>query len=94
MFVVDVFQIQSCDADNVRGVQQAKARKFYSTAREAAFICFCGFLHDTLTHLGSLSFSLQRSTVTIAEAHSCLSATQAVLKKYKIRYGHFRHNGK
>ncbi|XP_070302179.1 zinc finger protein 862-like [Salvelinus sp. IW2-2015] len=40
-------QIQSANAQNVRGVQQAKARKYYSTAREAVVIRFCGFLHDT-----------------------------------------------
>ncbi|CDQ66604.1 unnamed protein product [Oncorhynchus mykiss] len=48
-------QIQSADAQNVRGVQQAKARKYSSTAREDAVIRFCGFLHDTLTHLSNLS---------------------------------------
>ncbi|XP_049449201.1 zinc finger protein 862-like [Epinephelus fuscoguttatus] len=79
--------IQSVDAQNVRGVKQAKARKYYSTAREAVVIRFCGFLNDTLTHLSSLSASLQRSTITIAEAHSSLCSTQAVLKKYKTREG-------
>lgn len=86
VFVLYVFQIQSADAQNVRGVQQAKARKYYSTARDAVVVLFCGFLHDTLTHLSSLSACLQRSTITIAEAYSSLCSTQAVLNKYKTRY--------
>ncbi|KAF4100024.1 hypothetical protein G5714_018220 [Onychostoma macrolepis] len=40
-----------------------------------------------MTHLSSLSDSLQRSTITIAEAYSCLCSTQAVLLKYKTREG-------
>ncbi|XP_045921378.1 zinc finger protein 862-like [Micropterus dolomieu] len=80
-------QIQSADAQNVRVVQQAKARKYYSTVREAVVVRFCGFLHDTLTHLSNLSACLQRSTITIAEAHSSLCSTQAVLKKYKSKKG-------
>ena len=55
VFVLYVFQIQSADAQNVWGVQQAKARKYYSTEREAVVIHFCGFLHNTLTHLSNLS---------------------------------------
>ncbi|KAL7385187.1 hypothetical protein ABVT39_017250 [Epinephelus coioides] len=65
----------------------SEARKYYSTAREAVVIHFCGFLNDTLTHLSSLSANLQRSTITTAEAHSYLCSTQAVLKKYKTRGG-------
>ncbi|RXN11469.1 zinc finger protein 862-like [Labeo rohita] len=80
-------QIQSPDAQNVRGVQQAKARKYYSTIREAVIVRFCGFLHDTLTHLSSLSTCLERSVVTIAEAHGALCSTQSVLEKYKTRQG-------
>ncbi|KAM9433090.1 zinc finger protein 862-like [Salvelinus alpinus] len=85
-------QIQSADAQNVRGVQQAKARKYSSTAREAVVIRFCGFLHDTLTHLSNQSACLQSATITMAEAHS--SSTQAVLKKYKTRYVYLSCNKK
>ncbi|KAK7944844.1 hypothetical protein WMY93_000572 [Mugilogobius chulae] len=85
--VLHLEQIQSSDAQNVRGVQQAKARKFYSTVKEAAIVRFCGFLHDTLTHLSNLSTCLQKSVITIADAHSALCSTQAVLEKYKTRQG-------
>lgn len=87
-----LFQIQS--AQNVQGVQQAKARKYYSTARDAVIVHFCGFLHDTLTHLSSLSVCLQRYTITMAEAHSAICTTQAVLKKYKTRYVYLNCNKK
>ncbi|XP_036001453.1 zinc finger protein 862-like [Fundulus heteroclitus] len=84
--VLHLEQIQSPDSQNVRSVQKAKARKYYSVAREAVIVRFCGFLHDTLTHLSSLSTCLQRSAITIAEAHSALTSTQALLEKYKTRF--------
>ncbi|XP_029628081.1 uncharacterized protein LOC115205845 [Salmo trutta] len=68
-------QIQSADAQNVRGVQQTKARKYYRTVREAVVIRFCGFLHDTLTHLSNLSACLQRSTAPCAQHRQYLRST-------------------
>ncbi|RXN37337.1 zinc finger protein 862-like [Labeo rohita] len=77
-------QIQSPDAQNVRGVQQAKARKYYSTIREAVIVRFCGFLHDTLTHLSSLSTCLEslhqkreRKFVTVIRQGPMMKATVA-----------------
>jgi len=78
--------MQSPDAPAVRGVQQAKAKKFYSSARDSAVVKFCGFLHDTLGHLSSLSATLQKSAITLAEAHTSVVATQAVLEKYRTRF--------
>ncbi len=51
----------------VREVQKSKAKKLSDTAKDAAVLRFCGFLFDTMTHLSSVSESLQRSTTTIAE---------------------------
>lgn len=81
-----IFQIQSPDAQGVRGVQQAKAKKFFSSARDSSLMKFCGFLHDTVGHLSSLSASLQKSGITVAEAHSSLVATKTVLEKYRTRF--------
>ena len=76
-----IFQIQSPDAQGVRSVPQAKAKKFHSLAKESALLQFCGFLFDVLSHLSSLSATLQKPTITLAEAHASLLATQAVLDK-------------
>lgn len=65
---------------------QAKAKKFYSLAKESALLQFCGFLFNVLSHLSSLSATLQKSTITLAEAHAYLLATQAVLDKYETRF--------
>ena len=81
-----IFQIQSPDAQGVRSVPQAKAKKFHSLAKESALLQFCGFLFDVLSHLSSLSATLQKPTITLAEAHASLLATQAVLDKYETRF--------
>ncbi|XP_049904301.1 zinc finger protein 862-like [Epinephelus moara] len=78
-------QLRSCDS-GAMSVQQCKAKKFAQIAKDSGILQFCGFLCDLVSHLGSLSQSLQRSNITIAEAHSCLCSTQAVLMKYKTRY--------
>ena len=80
-----IFQIQSPDSDGVRGVAQAKARKFYASARDSSLLSFLGFLHDVLTHLSSLSASLQTSAITLPDAHASVVATQALLEKYQTR---------
>ncbi|KAL7387779.1 hypothetical protein ABVT39_000839, partial [Epinephelus coioides] len=66
-------------------VQQCKAKSFSATAKEAVVLRFSGFLHDTLSHLSRVSEALQKSDISIADAHSCLSSTHAVLESYKIR---------
>ncbi|KAK0135054.1 Zinc finger protein 862 [Merluccius polli] len=85
--VLHLEQIQSPDAQGVRSVPQAKAKKFHSLAKESALLQFCGFLFDVLSHLSSLSATLQKPTITLAEAHASLLATQAVLDKYETRAG-------
>ena len=84
--ILCVFQIQSPDAQSVRGVPQAKARGLYSSPRDSTVMKFCVFLHDVLGHLSKLSATLQMSAITLAEAHSSLLATQAMLEKYKTRF--------
>ncbi len=76
-------KIQSPDAEGVNAVQKSKARPYFQTCRDPAFFMFCNFMHDCLTHLSSLSLTLQTSAITVAEVHSCLTATQTVLTKYK-----------
>ena len=83
------FQITSPDVQGVSAVQQCKAKSFSATAKEAVVLRFSGFLHDTLSHLSRVSETLQKSDISIADAHSCLSATHAVLESYKTRYGFF-----
>ncbi|XP_077052804.1 uncharacterized protein LOC143702636 isoform X2 [Siphateles boraxobius] len=80
-------QIQSPDAEGVNAVQKSKARHYFQTCRDPAFFMFCNFMHDSLTHLSSLSLTLQTSAITVAEVHSCLTATQTVLTKYKTQPG-------
>lgn len=86
VFVCVQFQIKSPDAQGVNAVQQCKAKNFSATAKEAVVLWFSGFLHDTLSHLSSVSETLQKSAISIADAHSCLSSTHAVLERYKTRY--------
>ncbi|KAL7389251.1 hypothetical protein ABVT39_000559 [Epinephelus coioides] len=64
-----------------RWIQQAKAKRYFNSARGSSLLRFCGFLHDTLSHLSSLSATLQKSGVTLAEAHSSIVATKTVLEK-------------
>lgn len=66
--------------------QKAKARGFLHIMKDGALIKFSCFLHDLLTQLSSLSLTMQRSSVTVAEVHDSLSSTQAIMLKYKSRY--------
>ncbi|CAK6975890.1 zinc finger protein 862-like [Scomber scombrus] len=70
-----------------KDVQRAKAKGFLNIAKDGGVLRFCCLLHDIIFQSGNLSKSLQKSTVTLAEAHSCLSSTQAVIEKYKSRPG-------
>ncbi|XP_049892465.1 zinc finger protein 862-like isoform X1 [Epinephelus moara] len=78
--------ITSPDVQGVSAVQQCKAKSFSATAKEAVVLRFSGFLHDTLSHLSRVSERLQKSDISIADAHSCLSSTHAVLESYKTRF--------
>ncbi|KAB5574978.1 hypothetical protein PHYPO_G00215330 [Pangasianodon hypophthalmus] len=66
---------------------KAKAKGFLNIINDGTLVKFSCLLYDILTHLSNLSVTLQKSLVTLAEAQSCLSSTQAVLKKYKSRLG-------
>ena len=61
-------------------------RKLYAVARDSSVLKFAGFLQDITGHLTSISACLQRSGVTIAEAHGSLVGTQTVLMKYLTKY--------
>ena len=63
-----------------------RPRAFFNIAKDGGVLRFCCLLHDIIFQLSNLSKSLQKSAVTLAEAHSCLSSTQAVIEKYKSRY--------
>ncbi|KAJ8272966.1 hypothetical protein GJAV_G00095620 [Gymnothorax javanicus] len=80
-------QITSPDVQGVSAVQQCKAKCFSAAAKEAVVLRFSGFLHDTLRHLSRVSETLQKSDISIADAHSCLSSTHALLESYKTRAG-------
>ena len=67
--------------------QQAKSRKYYKTATSFDVVQYACFLLDVLHHLFNLSKTFQRKTVSIAEVHSSLQVTRAVLEKYKERDG-------
>ncbi|XP_073667564.1 zinc finger protein 862-like [Paramisgurnus dabryanus] len=80
-------QMQSPDDEGVNAAQQSKARGFYKLMTDGDVLKFSSFLHDTLTHLSNLSLKLQQSCLTVADVHSCLTSTQAVILKYKYRPG-------
>ncbi|XDV31583.1 hypothetical protein PO909_002570 [Leuciscus waleckii] len=67
--------------------QKAKARGFLHIMKDGAVIKFSCFLRDLLTQLSSLSLTMQRSSVTVAEVHDCLTSTMALMLKYKSRPG-------
>lgn len=58
---------------------------FLNIGNDGGVLRYCCLLHDTISQLNNLSKSLQRSVSTLAEAQSCLSATHAVIEKYKSR---------
>ncbi|XDV45418.1 hypothetical protein PO909_013522 [Leuciscus waleckii] len=65
--------------------QKAKARGFLPIMKDGVVIKFSCFLRDLL--LSSLSLTMQRSSVTVAEVHDCLTSTMALMLKYKSRPG-------
>ncbi|KAL7386854.1 hypothetical protein ABVT39_014860 [Epinephelus coioides] len=75
------------EATNINAVLRAKAKGFLNIAKDGGVLRFCCLLHDTIYQLSNLSKSLQRSVSVLAEAQSCLSSTQAVIEKYKLRPG-------
>lgn len=74
--------MQSPDDEGVNAAQQSKARGFYKLVTDGDALKFSSFL---LTHLSNLSVKLQQSCLTVADVHSCLTSTQAVILKYKYR---------
>ena len=74
LLVVYLFQIQSPDAQDVQGNQQAKARKLYAVAWDSSVLKFAGFLHDLTGHLTSLCMPAEKWVVSIT-AHLCTSNT-------------------
>lgn len=80
-------QIQSPDAEGVKGEQQAKARNFFNTMRSLSVIYYAHFLYDVLVHLQALSAKLQTNTITIASVQCAMEATTTVLRKYKSQAG-------
>ena len=80
-------QIQSPDSVGIRGEQKAKAKHFYQTATTKSVVKYACLLFDVLQHLSTLSCSLQRSSISLAQVHRYLEATKAVLTRYKSKPG-------
>ena len=78
-------QIQSPDATGVRGDQQAKSRKLYRLATSYDIVQYACFLKDIFFHLCNLSNTLQKKDVSLAQVHSAMQVTRAVLVKFKER---------
>ena len=76
-------QIQSPDVTGVRGDQQAKSRKFHKLATSLDIVQYACFLKDVFFHLCNLSNTLQKKDVSLAQVHSALQITRAVLVKFK-----------
>ena len=85
--VLHLEQIQSPDTTDVKKDQQAKAKNFFKVARTLTVVKYAMFMHDVLSHLSSLSTTMQKRTVSLAEVHSALERTTAVLTKYKTKPG-------
>ncbi|XP_059201277.1 zinc finger protein 862-like [Centropristis striata] len=81
------YKTKSPDTERVNASQRNQAQGFCKWATDGATLKFCCFMHDTLTHLGNLSVTLQQSCLTVADVDSCLTSTQAVICKYKSRPG-------
>ena len=64
------------------------AKHFYRMLRQQKVeICMLITLLDVLQHTSTLSFSLQRSSLALAQVHRYLEATKAGLTKYKSKPG-------
>ena len=80
-------QIQSPDSVGIRGEQKAKAKQFYQTETTKIVVKYACLLFDVLQHLSTLSCSLQRSSISLAQVHRYLEATKDVLTRYKSKPG-------
>ena len=71
----------------LRGDQQAKNRKLHKLATSFDIVQYACFLKDVFFHLCNLSNTLQKKDVSLAQVHSALQVTRAVLVKFKERDG-------
>ena len=76
-------QIQSPDAQGVRGDQQAKAKNFFQLATSLSIVRYACFLDDVLHHLKNLSNSLQSDQICVSEVNNSLEMTKSALETFR-----------